>query len=456
MPRVLIEEGPQNYQILQQKNGFAEINLKGTVEIPKEADGMSPRIIITLLDENSGTNMVPPVIAKHDKGHWQASFSAPVGGPYTLRTALRYGERDCLNGDMVSHIGVGDLYLIAGQSNAEGNGKNSVYDPISDNVHMFKLSGKWDIATHPLNDNTDSKYSRYTAFGYHSPWIQFAKILKEHLGYPIGLIPTAQGGVPLSYWNKAENGELFYDMMDIVNNAGGSIKGVLWYQGCSDCSCESNRNTYLERFKKVCEDIRNALGSRVPFLTVQLNKTTYFGSQDREVIAENWAVVREAQRKATIEAEAVYLIPSIDLTVCDTIHNTSFSNLVIAERVANTALHYIYGKSILCDAPDIECAYLKNSNTVCLKFKNVYDAIITDYYFSDALPFQVFDKSGKNNIADYTCPGDNTILLYFDREIVLPATVGCTKYSESGFMPYDMLTRLPIIPFNNIEIEKGF
>ena len=453
MNGVAIEKGPQNWQILQQKDGFADVSLAGTIEILEEIMEKSPRVVVQLLDENSGANMIPPVITEIINGRWQTSFLAPLGGLYTIRTFLRYGERDMLRGDIISHIGVGDLYLIAGQSNAEGNGKNSVYDPISDKVHVLKLNGRWDIASHPLNDNTDSKYGRYIAVGYHTPWLQFAKILNARLGYPIGLIPSAQGGVPLSFWDKSENGELFDDMMDIVKIAGGRIKGILWYQGCNDTGSKAKRTTYFTRFKKVCGDIRNTLNDTIPFLTVQLNKTTYFGNADREEIATQWADIREAQRKAMHEIENVYMVPSIDLTVCDTIHNSSFSNLVIGERIANTALHYIYGQSVLCDAPDIESAYLKDTKTVCLVFKNVYDAIATDYYFADALPFVMESENKKYYIKDYTCPGNNTILLRFQQDVTLPATIGCTKYSESGFMPYDLATRLPIIPFSDVNVD---
>ena len=126
---------------------------------------------------------------------------------------------------------------------------------------------------------------------------------------------------------------------------------------------------------------------------------------------------------------------------------------MIGERLANVALHHIYGKTILCDAPDIEGAYLKDADTVCLQFENVYDAIATDYYFAEALPFVLEDAAGKHYLKDYTCPGDNTILLHFKEPIVLPAKIGCIKYSESGFMPYDLATRLPVIPFKDLMIS---
>lgn len=43
--------------------------------------------------------------------------------------------------DTIHHIGVGDLYVIAGQSNAAGYGKDSIYNPSEIEVHLLRNRG---------------------------------------------------------------------------------------------------------------------------------------------------------------------------------------------------------------------------------------------------------------------------------------------------------------------------
>ena len=100
------------------------------------------------------------------------------------------------------------------------------------------------------------------------------------VSYPIGLVQASLGGSPLKAWS-AEDGYLYRSMIHIVRGLNG-IKGILWYQGCSDTSPEDSR-TYEERFEKMVRDVRRTVhgayeadlpyppitdgGSRLPMLS---------------------------------------------------------------------------------------------------------------------------------------------------------------------------------------------
>ena len=453
---VIIEKGPQNWQILQQKNGTATIELCGRIEVEDEVlEFNDKRIIVRATDGNTGSRITELKTAQLNGKAWKATVEIPVGGPYTIETYLRYNVNCEKRGDRIFNIGVGDVYLIAGQSNAVGVGKDAVNDPPSMNVHMFRLSGKWDIATHPLHDPTDTRFplSEERVRCGHSPWINFAKILSDKLGYPIGLIPATKGGIPLSCWDRAEDGEFFDNALEIAKASGGGVRGILWSQGCNDSYSEEQRETYLERFKRVCADFRKEFYEDIPIITVQLNKITCTKNDNLQEVGYNWSVIRDAQRRAAQEIDGVYIMPSIDLPVCDGIHISCMSNMVIGERAANIALKYIYSKQIICDFPEIEKAVL-SGNKVTLYFNNVCDMINSDFNCTDKLIFSVTDFKGRITPIDYNCPGDNSIELIFDREIEAQAEVNCDGYNDSGLIPYDLYTRLPILPFNGIMVEK--
>lgn len=451
---VIIEQGPQNWQVLQQKDGFAQVRLSGSVLVESwDLESADAVVILRVLDENTNARITAPVFAKPVNGKWTAELAIPAGGPYRIETYFRYNQFGEKRGDRRFHIGVGDVYVIAGQSNAAGNGKDAVDDPLSMDVHMFRLSGAWDIASHPIHDGTDALFplsQDHTQAG-HSPWLEFGKILSKNLGYPIGLIPTTVGGVPLSVWDREADGKLFDNMLQIVECSGGAVRGFLWYQGCSDTSPEL-RHDYLKRFARVCKDFEKEFFENIPILTVQLNKVTHTKGSDVTLDGYAMSVVREAQRQAAKQIGNVFMVPSIDLMVCDGIHNSAMSNLVIGQRVANVALRHIYGRNVICDAPDLQRITAKG-NTVRLYFSNVYDRIYADRNQTEKLMFSLTDRLGRILPVDYECPGDNSIVLFFDRAIQENAVVDCDGYNDTGLMPYDMFSYLPVIPFNGEPVQ---
>lgn len=454
---VIIEKGPQNWQILQQRDGKAKVSLAGRIKVEEDVLAYEDlRLIVRVTDENTNARISEAYYVEFENLRWETEIEIPTGGPYRIETYLRFDQRRERRGDRRFHIGVGDVYLIAGQSNAVGIGKDCVNDPASLDVHMFRLNGQWDIATHPLHDSTDTIFplSLERPHTGHSPWINFGKILSKKLGYPIGLIPGAKGSISLSHWDRNTDGRYFNNAIDIVKASDSGINGILWYQGCRDAETESASVSYFERFKAVCADFRVTYGENIPILTVQLNKVVSTKHDAMEAVGYQYAVVREAQRKAMHEIDNVYMIPSIDLRVCDGIHNSAMSNMVIGERVANIALKYIYGKQVICDAPDISNAVLEEPNAVRLTFDNVMEYIWTDCGRVDVLMFSVKDSDGRIAPCDFECPGDNSIILYFERAIKEGAVVNCDGYNDTGLMPCDLYSYLPIIPFNGICVEK--
>lgn len=454
---VKILKGPQNWQVLQQKNSSAKVFLSGKVVLDEDTLSYSDgKVFVRAIEEETNLRVIAPIKIKPVNNLWECEITLPVGGPYRIETYYRFNKVAEKRGDRIFHIAVGDVYVITGQSNAVGVGKDSVLDEMDKNVHMFRLNGSWDIATHPLHDTTNTLFplSQEQCQTGHSPWLNFAKNLSRKLGYPIGLIPATKGGIPLSFWDRAEDGAFFDNMLKIVQKANTDITGVIWYQGCNDCYSDQLRATYYDRFKRVCKDFEKVFFKNVPILTVQLNKAVCVYGKDTETEGRNYAELRESQRKAMMEIDNVFMVPTIDLPVCDGIHNSCISNMAIGDRVANIALKYIYGRNTVCEAPNIQKAVIEDKRNVRLYFKNVQDAIFSDGNRPGALMFTITDQVGKTEPIDYECDGDNTILLKFEREITADARISCDKYNEAGLMPYDLFSYLPVIPFCDIELEE--
>ncbi len=341
---MIFDHAPENWEVVQQNNnGYADVSFEGHWEFQGN-DG--PRqVYIRVVDENTRVPVIDYTACQMQSDRkWSVTLSIPKGGRYLIDTVLQTTDEPpsvSVRGDMVRHLGVGDVWVIAGQSNASGFGREPIKDLPDIGVSARYGNGAWDIATHPLADSTGTltELSRERINGGVSPWIAFAKAMKKVLGYPIGLIPTSKGSSQLARWNPNEDGDLYRNMLSIID--GRAVRGVLWYQGESDTY--SGRFTdYAERFEAFVErlrlDVRSPDGI-LPIFTVQLNQR----SNMTEERLRNWAKVRSDQALCSQKLPYVYMVRSKGLKLTDAIHNASSSNLIIGRRVASAALNEFFG-----------------------------------------------------------------------------------------------------------------
>lgn len=450
MPKVL--KGPADWQVLQQKNGFAEVKIEGVIEnAGKDFCFKNAKILVRTTYQDSGLFANKLLYFKvQEDGTFIAKFNLKVGGPYNIALTVRHSTREESPAYTISNVGVGDIFLISGQSNAVGTSKSVLSDELNPNVRVFALDGKWKVAKHPLSDPTNSKYECFLKGTAHSAWIRMASDLSKVLGYPIGLIPTAVGGVPISKFDKTKDGELFDVMSQMCEESGNGIRAVIWYQGESDVGSK----TYQEDFKRLYSQFEKRFFKNIPVFTAQINKQTFIHSPSPAIQVKYWSEMRETQRKLMHEMKNVYMIPTLDLPVGDTIHNSDYANYIIAWRMSMLILGKLYGIAEGYEAPDIIKAKLNAKNSVCLYFNNVMDSINTEACHYSLLPFMAYDEEG-NGIAlsGYECMGNKTITLTFEKNIKKGYTIGCSAPSMLYTLPYDLMTRLPIMPFENVVIE---
>lgn len=456
---VIIEKGPTDWQIIQQEEGYGEISLSGTWEKKHDVEGredLAHAVYARIIHESTYEDVVPWQQCHCGDGTWNHTFrKVPSGGLYKIQTILGFegtpvdwGSR----GDSVNHIGVGDLFVIAGQSNAVGYARGAVVDPPDMNVHFLRTSGKWDMAVHPFNDTTAS--IRYAALEHgntgHSPFLHFAKILTKKLGYPIGLLPTALGGSPLSAWNKEEMGQLYDNMMDCIRDAGGKIKGVLWYQGCTDAEGPDTANSYLARFTAFVQRLRKDLNAPVPLITYQLNR---FYSPRTDIQNEAWSKVRDAQYKASLAIEGVSLVTTADGDLCDAIHNGMAANMTLGERGAKAALCHIYGIGGDYTPPMPESARVEADGCLHLRFAHVigYLRVCDDFQWES--PFTLEDASGAVKIVETALEGNSTLRLRPERKLQGAGVISCGNGANfQGKLPFDMGTGMPCACFYRFPI----
>jgi hypothetical protein len=163
-----------------------------------------------------------------------------------------------------------EIYLLVGQSNMAGRGKPTSEDkrPVDD-VLVLDKENQWVSQGEPIHFDKGS-----AGVG---PGFTFGKLMaKKKPGVTIGLVPCAVGGTPISRWQP--DGDLFKAAVARVEIAmkGGTLKGILWHQGESECGNEESAKAYGKNLTNVAEGFRTSLNSPdVPFIAGELGEYLY-------------------------------------------------------------------------------------------------------------------------------------------------------------------------------------
>lgn len=362
IPGIAILDAPQDWRILQRgPQGHASMAVRlGGDPVPH---GPGAAVQARLVEEATGAPVAAHLdwtSAHRSDGAWMVDLAMiPAGGLYRLETRLArpnaIGDRRALRGDCRHHLAVGDLWLIAGQSNASGTGKGAATDPPELGVHQLGNDERWRLATHPLEDATGTLHPITITgiFHGHAPWLAFARRLRARTGVPVGLIPTALGGSPLARWvgDDGSAGDLTANMLAMARLAGGRVAGIVWYQGESDAFDGSGAAVaaYARRFGAWLTLLRRELDQPdLPVITVQLNA---FDGGDA-ALARRWQAVREIQRRLPHELPGLAVLPSIGTGMGDEVHNNAAANIAIGERCADAALALVHHRPVAWAWPE--------------------------------------------------------------------------------------------------------
>ena len=260
-------------------------------------------------------------------GRWECLLETPeAGGPYSLSVAA--GKEKVVLEDVMS----GEVWLCTGQSNMEmfvsgfsGQPVEGGFDAIleapeySDRIRVFNIKA---AKAYEPQEEVDAAWSRTdgkTASGISAVAYFFAKRLTKVLGVPVGIICSPWGGCRLEPWmsrewldksvkgylseaqykaildRREEEGKAPRQLATMYNSRmypvkGYTLKGFLWYQGCSNLA----DNTFYNRLQAgMVECWRNMWGDtddRMPFYFVSIAPFAYGNdrvSPSRALFVEN-------------------------------------------------------------------------------------------------------------------------------------------------------------------------
>jgi sialate O-acetylesterase len=359
---VRITEGISDYQVLQRgPDQTATLHFAGTAAGKKIAGKNIDARLISGDAPLAGFDWT--TVGRVQKSTmWSAEFpGVPVGGPYRLEVRMQ-GSDTVVS---ISNLLVGDLWVLAGQSNMEGYGNLIDVQPPNPMVHNFEMSDRWTLAEEPLHTlvnavdrvhwplNANKEPERWTG-GRMEKYrvdrrkgaglgLSFAVEMANRTRVPIGLIPCAHGGTSMDQWDPAlkehEGDSLYGSMLRRFRASGGHIRGMLWYQGESDANPKAVEE-FPRKFADFVKTVRADFGdTALPFYYVQLGR--HIANTD----VREWNQIQAAQLRAESEIPNVAMVASVDLQLEDGIHVATPDLKRLGRRLADLACHDLFPRA---------------------------------------------------------------------------------------------------------------
>ncbi|MBE9462347.1 sialate O-acetylesterase [Dyadobacter subterraneus] len=345
-------------------------------------------------------HVVPVNPAQGTEIPWKTLLTNPTGGVFsgTVRIAggwysieVRGSKNGVIIGDpaKISRVGVGEVFIISGQSNAQGINYTS---PVATDErvnyidHNNEITNSLDNLPPPLFTQLNNSNITMGLRG-HGTWCWgiLGDLLTVKLNVPVLFVNTAWEGTAMLNWNKSSRNEATWDvasgliqfapqmpyanvrlsMQHYVKQYG--ARAILWMQGESDTY---PLNTNFNDYKNGLQDLINKLSSDINFkIPWVIARTSRVANQNKvsvtspSIIAAQNAVIQDL-------AGVAYAGPETD-------------NLYVSRGGDGTHFQGVEGTTILA---------------------NAWNDVLNDTFFSTVNPVSVSDEPKITS----TCAANNT------------------------------------------------
>jgi sialate O-acetylesterase len=311
------------------------------------------------------------------EGRWEVYVDTPAASYTPYKIEFSSGKDKVVVDDIL----IGEVWVASGQSNMEmpvkGFHNNPVENSIDyiagaaapDKIRMFMVPMKRSYTPETRVEATWKGATPETVPDMSATAYFFARKLNEVLDVPVGIVCPAYGGTRVEAWlprevletypeedlskeaiekrHHANRPMLMYNAM-IYPVKGYTIKGFVWYQGCSNVYAPekyvSRLSDMVGTWRKDWRDAENAL----PFYQVEIAPFNYNNGTDKA------SLLRKSQH------DAAKAIPNCGVIVTnDLVKPYEYDNIhpcmkrEVGDRLAFLALNRDYGyKTIDCYSPE--------------------------------------------------------------------------------------------------------
>ncbi|MFM9961938.1 MAG: exo-alpha-sialidase [Planctomycetaceae bacterium] len=246
--------------------GFADISVRGDLPEGTERATWEYRVVPAREGAGAGTDWT-----KLDIRVTEATFATTArvlaGGWYRLEIRGRV-DLDVVARGAVEPIGVGEVFVVAGQSYATNcnDERFQVADADERVVAFDSAKETWNVAhdPQPAPDGSDGG----------SIWPPLGDALQKEFGVPIGFANVAVGATSSAQWMPEG---MLHPRLVQAGKTLGRFRAVLWQQGESDVIAKTTAETYIANLQTIRESAAKAWGFEPPWLLAKstLHPTVY-------------------------------------------------------------------------------------------------------------------------------------------------------------------------------------
>jgi hypothetical protein len=282
-------ESPREYQVFQrQSKASGTILVAGLASAGDRAEAR--------LTGSSSAAALPsdwtPVAIDSQSHRFRGELRVPAGGWYELEVRAMKGGQ-AIARETIAHVGVGEVFVVAGQSNATNYGE--VRQQARTGMVAALGPAGWQLANDPQPGVQDhsTKGSFIPAFG---------DAMYERYRVPIGVVAVGHGSTSVRQWLPTGerfavpptmgkfvhaiapgvwecDGTLFDGMMAAIQRLSqGGFRALLWHQGESDAHQKPDHDIPAEEYKRLMELVirrsREQAGWDFPWFVAQASYHT--------------------------------------------------------------------------------------------------------------------------------------------------------------------------------------
>ena len=317
---------PYEKSIFQRNtNNLGNVFITGTLE--QDADRVEARLVPRMSNQGQATEwkVIDDVI---DGQSFTGSIEG-LGGWYRLE--LRSVTNNVVTfTSSIERVGIGEVFIVAGQSNAQGDGRFSnaksstderviafepnYFDHNTALIQNFPPTLSIDKFTN-ISSNTNIGPLGFTAWC----WGELGDLLVKKLNVPVMFYNAALSGTSTENWLSSVSGKDTYHVVtgvkfekfmpyhalrrtlhSLLSIYG--VRSILWHQGESDAISRVSEQTYFNNLRDLIQETRNNVGEKIPWVVARVSR--YEGT--------NYPTIINGQNRVISNVENVWPGPATD------------------------------------------------------------------------------------------------------------------------------------------------
>lgn len=266
-------KSPSLYQRQADKTAF--IPIQGTASV---ATRVEARVLISKGSKGEDT---PWEVIDQDiiDGEFNGTIKAKNGW-YRLEVRAYHNEY-LISENSVEDVGIGDIFIAAGQSNSANWGQERT-QPDDERVLSLNLKGIWEVANDPQ--------PRANANGG-SPWPAMGSALVKKLDIPIGIVSTGIGATSVTQWKNYLYKQQLKPAIEDLKPYG--FKAILWHQGEADSAAGTSLETYASNLENVIQNSRLDSNFNVPWGVALASRYNVSSCNEKIIVEAQESVIAE-------------------------------------------------------------------------------------------------------------------------------------------------------------------